>query len=227
MKRQLHFAAPFVLVAGCTKEQPKPRPEPPNENPPALRRDAGPAPVAVAPARAWAPHTQHPLLVPDPSSTKTHDGHTIQLESDLSCLQYFHVQCDPGEKCNPPAPEPVPCPSAIRPRLALETLPTRSDSGRCWWNDIEVTCPAGMVKGNLALPETREQGTIYLHEGELLCFDDPPYDPCPPEVDCNPPPPQQVPCPRELLPTLIGDAQPNRTDGDRCFWDDIEVRCPK
>ncbi len=235
MPRRLHFAAPFVLVACSSKDPPKQQEPPPSQRVDAGRAIAKPTPVDAAPAaapaaHAWAPHPDHPeLLVPDPRSTTTSSGDSIVLEDDLTCMRYAHVQCDPGDKCNPPPPEPVRCPSEIRPRVAPGQRGPTSDGKWCHWNKIEVTCPAGALEvgKNVALPAVLHvgNGDTYLHELELACYFDE-SDPCPPDVDCNPPPPRKVPCPPALLPTLINGAKPNWSDGDHCFWDEVEVACP-
>lgn len=101
------FAASFVITAAlaCTKESEAPAPEPRTRNPP-------------GPAVTWAPDPAHPdQLVPSVREVvKAHS--TVKLLPDLTCMEYFRDDCEPGVKCNPPEPAVVPCPPELAPRPA-------------------------------------------------------------------------------------------------------------
>lgn len=61
--------------------------------------------------------------------------------SSFDCLGDVHVDCDPGDKCNPPAPQKVsPCPDALLPTLVNGDKPTKKKDGTCWWNTTQVRC---------------------------------------------------------------------------------------
>ncbi len=226
MPRRHRFAAPFVLTAAlapaCTKDAPKQEPRV------ATKPDAGamtrnpPMPIDAAPAATWAPDPMHPdLLVPTPR----HLGE-IHLEADLTCMRYVDVQCDPGDKCNPPPPEKVPCPPELTPRpmpAADAPLVFLRDGACHTIDDARVPCPASGP--TVQLPSPLRRGDLVLRESELACYDEPIVD-CPPELDCNPPAPHKVVCPPDLMPSLINGAKPTRTDAGRCFHGAFEVSCP-
>jgi hypothetical protein len=60
-----------------------------------------------------------------------------------SCEEHYEVNCPPPEvaTCNPPMPRPIPCPDALLPTL-IGVEPTKKAKGECWWNDLQVACPA-------------------------------------------------------------------------------------
>jgi hypothetical protein len=144
-RRALAFTAPLVITlsAGCdrgsdTKSARSPTP------PPAV--DA-----AVA--------TRSPDAAPVVKVSQV-TGHVYKDGTD--CFWQTDVVCDPGEKCNPPAPEKIPCPD-----------------------------PA--VEATLAAAPTDVSGGMYVKPDGSCWFRE--TADCPPEVDCNPPPPIRIKCP--------------------------------
>jgi hypothetical protein len=76
--------------------------------------------------------------IADPSGK--YDSIYIDTQS-FDCWGEQNVQCDPGDKCNPPAPSKVsPCPDALLPTLVNGDKPTKKKDGTCWWKTTQVRC---------------------------------------------------------------------------------------
>jgi hypothetical protein len=60
-----------------------------------------------------------------------------------SCEEHYEVKCPPPDvaTCNPPMPRPITCPPELLPTL-IGVEPTKQSKGECWWNDLQVACPA-------------------------------------------------------------------------------------
>lgn len=84
--------------------------------------------------------------------------------------------------------------------------------------------PPGGAEGNTPEPERQ----IYV-EPDGRCMEIVPHD-CPADltVSCNPPPPQEVPCPDHLLPQANEGANVHVRDDGSC-WEDRsgDMKCPK
>ena len=159
---------------------------------------------------------------------------TIQLLSDGTCQEEVTVRCDPsGElSCNPPIPEPIPCPPRTLTHLE------RAQDGTCLGtyffpacppeadcavlSQVTLDCPpllaedaeARAVRKNSSYGcslETGEDsvpvdcppemeappaaGYRFVPLGDGLCSAVRQDIVCPPEMSCNPPPPERVRCP--------------------------------
>ncbi len=80
--------------------------------------------------------------VTGPAVTQVPDGDHARLvrRDDGSCWRQFDDDCDPGVKCNPPEPEPAPCPDALLPAVVNGKSPKRKKDGTCWWGNTQVRC---------------------------------------------------------------------------------------
>lgn len=90
-----------------------------------------------------------------------------------------------------------------------------------------VRCPPGGPTAIVPEPSSIKVagGSIGLRYGSLDCHR---YEDmhCPPSVACNPPPPEPVTCPKELMPKLAAGVKPTKRDGTRCWFGAVEVTCP-
>ncbi len=154
---------------------------------------------------------------------------TISMSYDGECTLYHSVECDPGEKCNPPPPEKVKCPPEELAKLPdapssggrLRRNPTGvctffHDSPKCPPGatcnpppPMAVKCPPEEKPDPKALPEAPSSGGKLERNEDGSCtfyFDDPP---CPEGAMCNPPPPMQVQCPAPEKPKVKGTIRMN------------------
>lgn len=147
MRRRRHvFAASMVVTAalspGCDKQSSPETRERRTNNPPMPTPDGGA--MAKTPMLDAAPAPAAKLIAPDPSF-KAGNGATISLNQDTwTCEEQLHNDCPPGARCNPPPPEPVPCPDDLLPSLAPGVAETARKNGECFLDDVEVKCPDGL-----------------------------------------------------------------------------------
>lgn len=82
---------------------------------------------------------------PEPETEAPKDD--IQLQRDGTCVRYPHVECpkDPQVSCNPPAPEPVPCPDSVYPKARNADHVRTRDDGTCWEEPPAPKCPEGVM----------------------------------------------------------------------------------
>lgn len=138
-----------------------------------------------------------------------------------------------AEKPEPPPPNavmtrnpPMPLPdAAVLPTAPAGTAVLQHGDSCRMFGGAPVACPP-----NIAAPaETQRQGDGNLRISfEYNRFGCQSWEDiqCPTGATCNPPPPRPVPCPEEMLPTLVPGAEPTaKKDGD-CFVGEVEVRCP-
>jgi hypothetical protein len=129
-------------------------------------------------------------------------------------------------------PAPVTSASATQPASEHETKPIYADSGVCRLapSAAIVDCPA--TGPTLIRPKDQSVslpggGNIWLSDdGTFTCRKTFPKMACPAGASCNPPPPQDVDCPTELLPELAPDVKPSKKLGDKCMLGEIRVVCP-
>lgn len=81
------------------------------------------------------------VILPEPSQVPRGDGDDFLQFGSLRCFHGIHVKCPPGVNCNPPGPEPIPCPPALMPKLASGVKPSKTQGSRCWFGSVEVACP--------------------------------------------------------------------------------------
>jgi hypothetical protein len=120
------------------------------------------------------------------------------------------------------------CPDALLAAPPTDQLVyQRGDQCNRVPDGVPVQCPAGGPTGILPDPDSVAipGGSISLQYGTLVCLQGH-FVKCPPGVMCNPPPPETVPCPPELLPKLSPGVKPTKRDGARCWFGQVEVACP-
>jgi hypothetical protein len=90
-----------------------------------------------------------------------------------------------------------------------------------------VTCPPGGPTVAFAEIRDKELGAgkhVGFREWDLSC-DTWVETRCSPDRTCNPPPPQPIECPEEMLPRLINGAKPTSQKDGKCFWESYQVSC--
>jgi hypothetical protein len=120
------------------------------------------------------------------------------------------------------------CPEALlAPPPTGELTYKRGDECNRVPDGIAVQCPSGGPTGILPDPDSVSipGGSISLQYGTLHCLKGQ-FMKCPPGVMCNPPPPETIPCPPELLPKLSPGVPPTKRDGLHCWYGSVEVACP-
>lgn len=199
MKRIL--AAPFVVtlsVGACARNDGGEKPPPPPAPAPAPRATPTATPRAAAP----------------PSASAT--GGELVYDGVGSC--YRDVG---GKKAYAPCPEAL-LPAAPQDRLVFKY------GGQCKTapEGARVRCPDGGPTATLPDTTSLEKDGRWtsLQIGTLHCLQGTKMK-CPPRAFCNPPPPRTVECPPELLPKLRAGVDPTRRDGDKCFYDGVQVAC--
>ena len=120
----------------------------------------------------------------------------------------------------------VPCPKKLLPK-PKKTQPVYQEAGggACRTTDRkQVRCPP-----NIVLPDPQSKptdgGSISFDEGLMTCTEWVDMQ-CPEGMSCNPPPPQPVACPDELLPTLAPKVKPTKKKKGACYLGKLKVRCP-
>jgi hypothetical protein len=166
-------------------------------------------PLPPAPTKTTTPDNENP---PAPKGELIYDGYG-------GCYRMVD-----GEKKYAPK-----CPDSLLPEAGKDALVyQRGDVCQQTPDGKTVRCPAGGP--TVILPEpssTKVAGkNVSLRFGSLDCHSYVDHK-CPPNVACNPPPPEPITCPPELMPKLAGGAKPTKVDGARCFFGKIEVACPK
>lgn len=78
--------------------------EEPSRNPPGPMTDGGEVPPPEAEAESASEGS--------PDMTNVESKEQIIDNGDGTCSRIYEVDCPPNVACNPPPPEPVPCPDA-------------------------------------------------------------------------------------------------------------------
>ncbi len=116
---------------------------------------------------------------------------TIEKNADGTCSRYVSVDCPPEVACNPPPPEPVPCP----PELGGPTGPTGNEANDSAEDGGQGGSDSG---GQLVMQIDEDDASIRVNpDGSCSRYF---MVNCPEGAACNPPRPQDVPCPPELKP---------------------------
>ena len=170
------FAAPFVLVsfAACHHEPPY---EPIHDNPPAPRSDAAIAGSAATPVTPGvggsdnspppAPVPRHTVNPPRPHVLPPADSEPPGRHWTVSKLNGTCEAFDAGACGHVPPGQPIP-PCNPPPPIPYACLPQVTEHGF-----VKIVQPP--------------DGTVCMIEPEAMH--------CPPGTMCNPPRPQEVPCP--------------------------------
>ena len=152
---------------------------------------------------------------------------TPPLPPDASLVNDGHGNCYAlvgGQQVYAPR-----CPESLLEAPPADRLVfTWSDRCQRVPDGVTVRCPPGGPTALLPDPTSIRRGDehVSLRIGDLTCLHG--HDtPCAPGVNCNPPPPESVPCPPELLPRLAPGVKPTKSNGGRCWFDAVEVVCPK
>ncbi len=67
---------------------------------------------------------------------------TVSLQKDGTCTAFLHVDCKKGQTCNPPPPQPTPCPSGITIDRPIN-VHAAANSTVCYIDPPESKCPTG------------------------------------------------------------------------------------
>jgi hypothetical protein len=145
--------------------------------------------------------------------------------SDKGKIRFDGYQCYEGPEGKESS---VPCPKKLLPKAKKKQPVYReAGDGACRTTGRkQVRCPP-----NIILPEP--QGTTYddggggvrFDEGMMACVEWVNMQ-CPEGMSCNPPPPQPVACPDELLPSLAPKVKPSKKKKGKCYLGTLRVRCP-
>ncbi|MEZ4225083.1 MAG: hypothetical protein R3B13_29285 [Polyangiaceae bacterium] len=204
--RARRLATPFVVtlaVSACTRSG--------GTNTP------GPAPTGTSP-EVPTPTATPPDPVATgtatPPPTSTVDTTDLVYDGTGSCYRMVD-----GKRSYVPA-----CPDELLP-AAKDGDPTFEYAGHCRTvpKPYPVRCPPGGTP--LVLPARSNADNVFMNLADLSCRKSFPATHCPPGASCNPPPPQPVPCPQALLPSLAPGFSPTKRDGGRCYYGSVEVRC--
>jgi hypothetical protein len=167
------------------------------------------------------------IVAPDPWQRELPGGDSVAFDNgSFGCEKHFDHSCPKDATCNPPRPEAMPCPDELLPRLAPGVAPTRRDKADCFLGDVEVACPPDLVPPAATQIDDPEHATA-----RIVFLDDARgcqrrwRDDCDPGVKCNPPEPEPVACPDELLPTLTTGEEPAKKPDGSCWWGERRVRC--
>lgn len=157
--------------------------------------------LLLAPGCGWAP-------APEPAPT--HDR--LLTRADGRCVVSYASDCPPSGPCEPgPDAEIVPCPKSLLSadpgqRLVME-VSRRGDGCLASFPDTcgtehacnppppePAVCPARLRPPDPEpIPEVGVVTTTLMRDGDRCRLVS--HVECPPNVACNPPPPQPVPCP--------------------------------
>jgi hypothetical protein len=210
MARRKSLAVPFVatIAAACARTGPAPQPE--SHNPPEVIYN--PPPPDPSGSIAPQPSTSAPPL----SSAST---------APAASVVYNGYNCTEG-KTGPVAD----CPPSLLPAPPTDKLVYKKYDGCHRVPDGHlVRCPekgpTAILPATLSV-ESSKGSKIELDEGALDCREFFSMT-CPEGAKCNPPPPKTVPCPPELRPTLAAGVKPTKRQGNRCWFDLVEVVCPQ
>jgi hypothetical protein len=138
-----------VLGTACDQDPgPTQNPPPPVLEPPADTAEpaasSGEAPD-TPPKDTAEPQDPRPEPEPEPKPEPVVDaGPRVQVSDngDGTCTKYFSVDCDPGDSCNPPPPQRVPCTDDLFPKARIAKNVRKRDNGQCW-EHAESNCPEG------------------------------------------------------------------------------------
>jgi hypothetical protein len=196
-------AAPFVLVAsaGCTKPGETITPVPATTTSASTKTASADTPVATT------------------TATATPDTNDLVYDGYGGCYRVVG-----GEKKYVPQ-----CPESMLPAAPTDQL-VYQHGGQCKRvpDGNPVRCPASGPTVILPEPSSIKTatGSVSLQYGSLKCLQYVDVD-CPPEVNCNPPKPDVVPCPASLMPKLAAGVKPTKKDQQHCWFGAAEVACPK
>lgn len=210
MMRKKSLAAPFVatIAAACARTGPAPQPESPN--PPAI-----PAPSASSTGETASSAAPTASEAPTPSAAPS---------GSTAAIVYEGYHCAEG-KGGPIAT----CPDALLPAAPTNRLVYKKYDGCHRVPDgYLVRCPQNGPTAILPDPLMVDSGSskVRLAEASLTCDQSFTID-CPPGAYCNPPPPKHIDCPASLMPKLAPGVKPTKRAGNRCWFDVVEVACPK
>jgi hypothetical protein len=130
-RRIREWAAPFIVTVAlspaCTKAGDKAEEQRPPQPQPAAA-DAATAQTKPPPDPPPDPPPGTGVFSPPPDWTYLGD-----IRKDATgCVLSFHVVCDPGEKCNPPKPQAVPCPDFLAENQSGHALMKPDKSCEFW-----------------------------------------------------------------------------------------------
>ena len=81
------------------------------------------------------------IVLPTPRNRKEGAVNVGIDESTLACQTWEDMSCPEGATCNPPPPQPAPCPEDLLPTLLPGTGPVKKKSAECFLGDVQVKCP--------------------------------------------------------------------------------------
>jgi hypothetical protein len=170
--------------------------------------DATPEPV---------PTSKPKPKTPEPPPKPVGSG-PIVFDNVSSCYQMAD-----GEKVYLPR-----CPESVLPTPHKDHLVYKSDYCRSVPGNAVVQCPPGGATAEMPVPAaiSTTDGSTYVDLGSMKCFRGVNVK-CPPGLACNPPAPTPIDCPAALLPKLVGGTKPTKTSGGKCWFNTVEVACPK
>jgi hypothetical protein len=121
----------------------------------------------------------------------------------------------------------VPCPKKLLPRpKKKDPVIQEAGGGACRTFDRkQVRCPPNLIAPDPAFTRIGDQN-VGFDEATFACHSWVDIS-CPPEVSCNPPPPQPMACPEELLPRLAPKVKPTRKKKGKCYLGKVRVACKK
>ena len=188
-------------------------------------RVAVPFVIVVSAGCAKSGETTSPVPTPTTSATTSAPTTAAPPPADATALVFEDGTCYrliDGEK------KYVECPESVLPKPPADQLVYKNGT-RC--NRVPdgapVQCPTGGPTATLPEPSSIKTatGSISLQYGSLKCLQGVDVQ-CPPDVNCNPPPPKVVPCPAALLPKLTAGVKPTKKEQERCWFGAAEVACP-
>ena len=79
---------------------------------------------------------------PPQAPTPKAERHVVQ-HADGTCTEYFHDNCPPTKRCNPPPPRKVPCPEDVLPEARPNEKVYVEADGRCTAMPMDFKCHPG------------------------------------------------------------------------------------
>lgn len=132
-----------LAEAGCDGESVTPQPVE-AKNPP------GPAPQPEPPAQQRPPDPPPQEKPPEPPPQEKEPQEqqataNVRLQPDGTCMKFEDIECpdDPRISCNPPPPQPVPCPQSVYPEANDPSAVRVRSSGECFESFGTPDCPEG------------------------------------------------------------------------------------
>jgi hypothetical protein len=174
------------------------------------QRGTRPPPERPPPLSPEVPEVPPPLTAHDAGA------------GEAPAIRFTGFQCLAG----PPGREStVRCPPELIPEAAPGTAVVQQGDDCRTLGRALVRCPP-----TIALPEprTRRLGRAHVaisdHTFGCETWED---MSCPPGATCNPPPPEPVACPDDLLPRLLPGIAPTARPDDGCLLGEVRVVCPE